>query len=223
MAKAIPSTKRLQIDKAYARVLIAVAVTSFVVVFSLIASKALLSQRAYQGRVISAKTKAVAQLKANVNATQSLVSSYTAFVNESDNVLGGNPKGTGDSDGDNAKIVLDALPSKYDFPALATSLEKIMTSQNIKIGGITGTDDEIQQQNTAAPTPQPVNMPFQISFSGNYTSVQNLISILQRSIRPIQIQTLSLNATGQGVQATLSADTFYQPEKNLTITKKEIK
>src|SRR6185436_19057656 len=99
-----------------------------ITVFSLMASRGLLGQRSYQARVINEKGKAVKQLQSNVAATKSLVDSYSNFTSLSSNVLGGNPRGTGDKDGDNGKIVLDSLPSKYDFPALTTSLEKILST-----------------------------------------------------------------------------------------------
>ena len=76
----------------------------------MVASRALWSQRGYQSRVISEKEKAVSQLESNIAATNQLAISYNAFVSTPDNVIGGNPNGTGDRDGNNAKIVLDALP-----------------------------------------------------------------------------------------------------------------
>ena len=50
--------KRLLIDKANATMLLTIGITSFIVVFSLIASRALLSQSGYQARVLSEKQKA---------------------------------------------------------------------------------------------------------------------------------------------------------------------
>ncbi len=139
-------TKRLIINKANATMVIAIAVATFVTVFCLITAKALLSQRAYQARVITRKEKAKDQLKENIKSVEALDTSYKEFVSSPVNVLDGNPAGTGEKDGDNPRIVLDALPSKYDFPALATSLEKLLTDRNYKVDGITGTDEEIAQQ-----------------------------------------------------------------------------
>jgi len=223
MARAI-SAKRLMIDKANSRMVIIVAAASFVTVFALVASRALISQQAYQSRVTNEKEKAVKQLKANIGAVQDLQTAYQAFVNTPENVLGGNPKGQGDKDGDNARLILDALPSKYDFPALTTSLEKILTSQNFKIERIEGTDQEVQQEaNGSSPNPKPVDMPFQVSFSGTYTSMGTLLQTLEKSIRPIQIISLDLNGTDSDMHATVSAKTFYQPAKSLSITTKVVK
>lgn len=218
------SSKRLLIDKANNMIVLVVAAASFVTVFSLVASRALLSQQAYQARVTSEKEKAVKQLKTNINAVKDLHTAYQAFVSTPDNLLGGNPKGSGDKDGDNARLILDALPSKYDFPALATSLEKLLSLQNFKIQGITGTDQEIQQStNASSPNPEPVPMPFQISFSGSYASMGFLFQTLERSIRPIQIHTLDLTGRDSDMQATISGQTFYQPAKSLSITTKVVK
>lgn len=222
MARTVSFTKRSLITKANSTIVAATAVAAFVVVFTLFAGKTLASQAAYQNRVISAKKKALSQLKSDLSARDSLVNSYQAFVDTSQNVLGGNPNGTGDQDGDNAKIVLDALPSKYDFPALATSLEKVISSQGLQILGITGTDQELSQDQSSA-TPQPIAMPFQIQVSGSYQSIQSLVSTMERSIRPFQIQTVELSGDQGSMTATISAQTFYQPEKSLQIGSKVVK
>jgi Tfp pilus assembly protein PilO len=218
-----PSLKKIQIDKANSRMVAIIAAASFVTVFSLVAAKALISQQRYQSRVISAKGEAVDQLKKNIAASKNLENAYGTFVSQSSNVLGGNPQGTGDKDGDNGKIVLDALPSKYDFPALTTSLEKILSNPGYKIESITGVDDEANQQNSSGPNPTPIEIPFQIGVSGTYASMQTLVDTLQHSIRPFQIQTISLTGADNTLHATINAKTFYQPEKTLTITTKEIK
>lgn len=218
MAKAISSTKRALISKANSRIVVTTAIAAFVVMFSLVASKALLSQASYQNRVITKKKAALTQLKADLNARDSLVNSYQAFVGTSQNVLGGNPDGTGDQDGDNARLVLDALPSKYDFPALATTLDKLITSQNLQILSITGTDEEVAQANNqSSSTPQPIAMPFEFQVSGKYDSIKKLEDIFEHSIRPFQVQKIELSGNEGNMTATVTAQTFYQPEKNLNI------
>jgi Pilus assembly protein, PilO len=212
------------IDKANTTIVAATAVAAFVVVFTLFAGKTLISQAAYQNRVISVKKKAVAQLQTDIQATNNLVSSYKAFVDTPQNVLGGNPNGNGPTDGDNAKVVLDALPSKYDFPALATSLEKLLTSQNVQIQSITGTDQELAQANDeSSPDPQPVAMPFQVSVTGSYKSIQALVGAFGASIRPFQIQTMQFSGSDSNMTLVLSAQTYYQPEKVFSITKEVVK
>ncbi len=224
MANISPSGKRVQISKANSLIVISVAVSSFLVVFSLVACRALLSQRAYQSRVIAKKEAARDQLKKNLDAATPLINAYKTFVGTTSNVLGGNPSGTSDKDGDNAKIILDALPSKYDFPALATSLEKLLDQNGIKIDGITGTDLEITQgSQQTSPTPQPVEIPFEINFEGNYGNIQKLISIFEHSIRPFYIDSINYSGTDKDLTLDLKAKTYYQPEKDLTIRTEIVK
>lgn len=236
------STKRLQIDKANQLIVIILSVAVFVAIFSLFVSKALLTKRAYQSRVIAGKEKALKQLEDNVKAVDSLNVTYKAFVSTPQNIIGGGITGTGDRDGDNAKIVLDALPSKYDFPALATSIEKILGDKQYKINSITGVDDEIAQSGTspkvpttstatstattatkATTAPVPVPVPFTASVTGTYASMQGLMQTLERSIRPIQVTSITLAGNDSSLQLDVSANTYYQSEKVYTITKKDIK
>lgn len=223
MDKGVFSIKRLQITKANSTIMTVIAVASFVVTVSLVGSRALLNQRSYHQRVIAEKEKAVKQLEDNVKAVESLQQSYSSFINRPENILKGNPNGTGERDGHNAKLVLDALPSRYDFPALATSLEKLLTEKNYDIEGITGIDDEVnQQQNNTSPSPEPVEMPFSIKFSSSYGAVQDMLVTLERSIRPFQIKSIEFSGEDNDLRADIEANTFYQPARNLDITTKEI-
>jgi Tfp pilus assembly protein PilO len=223
MAVGKPSEKRLLINQANSRIVAVTTAASFIVVFCLVASYTLVGQLAYQNRVLGKKKAALSQLKTDINSVQTLETSYTAFVQTPQNVLGGNTHGQGGMDGDNAKIVLDALPSKYDFPALATSLEKLALSQGVNIESMTGTDDEVAQTDSASSTPAPIAMPFQITVTGNYASIQKVVKAFEKSIRPIQVQTLQLTGSDQKMQMNITAQTYYQPEKTLNIKREVVK
>lgn len=224
MAKMDLSTKRLQIDKANLTIIIVTSVAAFLTVFSLVACRSLLSQRSYQSKVIAKKEVAKRQLENNIKSSEKLVASYKAFVSTPDNVIGGSSMGQGDRDGDNAKIILDALPSKYDFPALATSLEKLVTERNYKIVSITGIDEELTQLTAVeTSTPEPVEMPFVINVQGNYDSMQSLVEVFERSIRPFYVTKLSLNGSDSAITLGITAKTYYQPEKSLSIKNEVVK
>jgi len=226
MAKtAALSTKRVLIDKANTQLVIYVSVAAFILVFSLVATKTLISQASYQNHVISAKHVAVNQLKTDISATTQLKTSYDAFTSTPQNVIGGNPNGNGSQDGNNAKIVLDALPSTYDFPGLTTSLDNLLTAQSgITVNSIAGTDEEATLGGSeSSSSPQPVPIPFTVSVAGSYASLQNVISTFENSIRPIQVQTLNLSGTGSSVTMTVAAQTYYQPPKSLNFQEQVVK
>jgi Tfp pilus assembly protein PilO len=222
--KAAIETKRIAIDKASAQMVAVVAVAAFVTIFCLVAARAVWSQNRYQARVTSAKEKAYAQLQKNLRSFDSLVSAYKGFDAASTNVIGGLKAGTGDNDGSNSKIILDALPPAYDFPALTSSIEKILADRGLKVSSITGTDDLSQQSNTSSPDPQAVSIPFSFSVkNGSYQSVQQLTTALENSIRPFQIDIINLSGGANDMTVTINAHTYYQPAKSVSITKKVIK
>lgn len=217
------SSKRLQIDKANALIIGLMAGASFVAVFCLLASRALLSQHAYQSKVIDGKETAVKQLQTNAKAVDSLKESYQKFVDQPVNLLGGSNTASGERDGDNARLVLDALPSKYDFPALTTSLEKILTGQGFRINSISGTDDEIAQSKPPASGSALVEIPFKFSATGTLDFSQKLMETMQHSIRPFNIQILELTGGEDALTVQAEAKTYYLPEKTLTIEKEDVK
>lgn len=224
MAQGQISLKRIGVDKINSRMVTVTAGAAFLVVFFLVASYALFGQLMYQNKVIDTKKKAVSQLRANIKARDSLVVSYKAFVGSNQNLLGGVPEGSGPKDGGNAKIILDALPSKYDFPALASSLEKLLVDQRVSIKSITGIDDEvIQGAQTSAGTPVAVEIPFEVSVSGDYAAIQGVIKALDLSIRPFQVLSTQITGDQESLTLKFTAKTFYQPEKTLNIDMKVVK
>lgn len=224
MPKLALSTKRALIDRANTNVVVLTSVAAFVLVFCGVATKTLISQAAYQNRVISQKRAALNLIKSDIGNVTKLKTSYSDFSGKPVNVLGGSSTGTGAQDGNNAKLVLDALPSGYDFPALATSLDKLLGSQQVTITSITGTDDELAQKaNNSSAVPTPVEMPFQVAVTGSYDNIQTLVSTFEKSIRPIKIQTMDIAGNQSALSLTVTAETFYQPAKSLSITTKVVK
>lgn len=224
MAKKLELTsKKVQISKAEATVVGVIATAVFVTVFSLVSAKALWAQRGYQAKVIGKKEAAVKQLEENVNSVNDLVTSYKQFVSAGTNIIQGNPAGKGDKDGDNARLVLDALPSKYDFPAVASSFEKIFEDRKID-GNVSGTDDEVaQSQATQTGSPTPIEIPLTVTMNGSYNSVKSLISVFEHSIRPFSLQRVTLSGGAQNMAMSIELKTYYQPEKSLKLSiKKEV-
>lgn len=219
MANPKGSIKHLAISKANTQVVIIAGVAGFVTALCLVIAQAYISQNAYLSKVTERKEAANQQLQANLAAVSELTKSYDAFQNKKINVIDGQADGKGQNDGPNSKIVLDALPSSYDFPALTSSIEKILTDRQLTVDAISGTDEEIVQKEVASsPTPVPVPMAFSFIISdANYEKVQDVISALSRSIRPIQIDSLTISGGGDEMELEVSAHTFFQPPKNLTI------
>lgn len=214
----VGSIKHALIDKSNTRIVVTISIAVFAVVFSLVSTKTLWSQATYQNRVISEKNKAKNQLKENLEVVKKFKPSYDTFVGATTNIIAGNAFGIGPQDGNNAKIILDALPSKYDFPALATNLETLVQSQGVALTALSGTDDEVSQAaNISSPDPQPVEMPFEFSATGDYAKTQALVSAIERSVRPIKINSIDISGNQGSLTTSISAVTYYQPAKSLKI------
>jgi hypothetical protein len=254
------SVKHMQINKANNLMFIVVALSAVIVVFSLASAKTLLSVSSYQHRALKAKHDAIKKLQNNAKEAEALKKQYDTFENQNPNILGGvggldvaeaiatqgeaagSIKVNGQTinlsgqDGDNAKIVLDALPSSYDFPALISSVEKIAIQDNIPLQGIGGTD---QGNNTstsatssttsssgsasgAASSSSTPSIQFSISTQTDYNTAQVLIKDLERSIRPVDISQFTLNGNGNLMNITIQATTAYQLPISLTITQKAV-
>lgn len=214
-----PSLKKLQIDQATRNMVIAASLASFITIFSIIAGHSLLSLLSYQNKVINARQTSLNKLNTDLTAASQLSTSYINFNNQSPNLLGASINGNTGNNGNNAKIVLDALPSQYDFPALATSVQALLSNRGVSIAGITGTDDSSNNtgtQNTSAAGP--IAIPFSFSVKGPYQNIQNVITATQSSIRPIQIQTLDLRGDQNDMTLSITAQTYYQPGVKFTLT-----
>lgn len=232
------SVKRVKINKANQTIVAVVAVSSFILVFSLVAAKALASQYSYQNRVASAQQQSVNQLQQDSQAANSLITSYNTFVNQPTNIIGGNEFGSGNQDGSNSKIILDSLPNTYDFPALVTSVQNLISVQGVSIQSITGTDTggsglaptsttTPTTTTTLAPTPgnqtTPIAIPFTFTVQGPYSAMETVISNLQNSIRPIQIQSIDMSGSDNTMTMVVDAQTYYLPSSGLSLTQETIK
>lgn len=224
MARPRGSVKHLQINKANTQVLIIAGLAGFLTVMSLVFSQAYLSQNKYLDKVNNKKKEASVQLHKNLDAVEKLSAAYNNFQSRPINVIGGSATGEGQNDGPNSKIVLDALPTSYDFPALTASIEKILTDRKLKVDSITGTDDELAQVDAASsPDPQAVPMAFTFTISGaNYDSIQDVMKALTQSIRPVQVDSFTITGGNSDMKLDVAAHTFYQPPKNLSIKKEAV-
>jgi len=227
MSKPKISVKHLQIDKANRAVILATVSSVVIIVFGIVIGRAMFLRQGFQSRVIKEKEIAVKQLQANIEAKNKIVDAYKVFTSPQTNVLGGSTAegAVSDKDGDNARLILDALPSKYDFPALATSVEKLLKTRGYTIASISGTDDEVAQATTdPAANPESIEIPIGFTVEKtDYEGAQNLVKLFESSIRPFKVQQLSINVQSGSMELDIQGITYYQPEKILSITKKVVK
>jgi hypothetical protein len=205
--KKTTSIKHVQINRSQSTMLAIIAAATVVVVFSLFATKTLIVKGAYQRRALHARKDVVTKL----------FDQYKVFADQDPNFLGGTLKGGTNLDGDNPRLVLDALPSKYDAPALASSVEKLLQGENVSISSLSVKDDPAG--NSDQPQPEPIPTPMAFSFEGttSYPTAALLLADFERSIRPFDLNTLEISGTDSQLKLTVGMTTYFQAAKSLNL------
>jgi Tfp pilus assembly protein PilO len=198
------SVKHVQVDRQHLQIIIVVSLATAGVIFTIFAMQSMYMKARYQSKVISKRTSANKILEANVKKAKTIAVTFNAFDNQQEDILGGKEK--------NSKIVLDSLPSKYDFPALASSISNIATTNGLSIKQLSGTDNEVAAEQESA-SPKPIEMPFEVTVDGTYEKIQSFLDGMQKSIRPIKVQKVTLKGSEGDMSASITAVTYYQPAK----------
>ena len=218
--------KRLKTDGSETRVVLIVAVAAIVTVFCLVSAKTLFSQATYNKRVLDARRDALTQLEANTTAADQLVGQYQIFQTGTTNIIGGKNStdpGLTPPNGDNARIVLDSLPSKYDFPALISSVAKILDNNGFKNQVVEAKDESSTLNSDPTPKPELKTITLVVNGTGNYKAVKTLVKDFERSIRPFDITKVEIKGSESNMTVALTMNTYFQPALSLTLSTKEIK
>ena len=227
--KEVAIRKKQKIAKASKNMFITVAVTSFVVGIAVVATGFLAKKIIFNQKVINAKNETVNNLKANNSNFASLEENIKILsANEALSSLKVNP--TQDAIG----VVLDALPANGNSTAFGASLkEKILNVDNVKIENLTvnTTQDEMSggstssaASTTATTTEKPLNtISFTFKVIGSITSFNDVLRKIEKSIRPIAIDAITLETGNDTSYMTVSGHTNYQPELRAELKTKTIK
>lgn len=229
----LTSTKQVKIDKANTTILVILSVCSFVFVFSLLASKTLISQYSYQSRVTKAQQATVDRLNTDKQAAVSLVASYNKFNAEQTNIIGGSAvTSTSNQDGTNTKIILDALPIIYDYPSLIASLPNLInTIPGLSVTSVSGGNGPTASTSTTGgaattevtSTSTPTSIPVNFSFSGSLATDNQALDNIENSIRPIQVTSVDLSGTDSDASMTVTGLTYYLPSVGFSTNSETIK
>jgi len=221
--------KRQQITKTNQQMLIWVAIAALVVTICAVLAFNFTQRIIYQAKVNNELAKTSDTLTNSLKSIPNLISNVNTLQTNQDLLaLRINPTDTA------FQVVLDALPTVDDSTSLASSLQqRILGPSQVAIQKITVTDQgQMVTANTPAPTGQATNGSttptvgnFQFSFtiSGDLSTVTTAIQNLEKSIRPITINTLTIQAGSNGqLQVTVNATTYYLPSVNYQLDSKEV-
>jgi hypothetical protein len=226
MAEIKPPT-RVRVSQMQSNIFVITAVATAICVFSLVSAKALLSQASYQRKVLHERRIALGILATDKTSAATLITQYQQVFENSDptNVIGGKNDASASAvppDGDNARIVLDSLPTSYDYPALISSVSAILSGNGISNASINGTDESASASSSSSVSPTPVAILLSIGGNGTYSNVQRVITDLERSTRPFDVTNIQLSGGAGSMTFNLQATTYYQPARSFNLSTKAV-
>ncbi len=213
--------KRQLIANANQSMFVWVAIASVAVSVCIVSAQFLVQKWDYTNHILGAKYKAADQLKKNITSAKQLQDAVNALVSNNDlasvKTVPSDP---------NTKSILDALPSKFDPTAFATSLQQaILNRSGVTIEGISVPSDQAPDtttgDTTADPTPQ--EMKFSVTVNGSYDKIRNMMLDFERTIRPIKITAITLDGNDAAMNATISGVTYYQLSKSADVKQGAVK
>lgn len=222
--KDVAIRKRTQISKANRTMFAWVAVSSVVLGFALVGTIFLFQMLLFNERVLTQKEKTISILKINNDQVDDLEAQVRVLdTNQALIDIKANPN-------DQAiQVILDALPSDRNELALGASLQKKLlagipglTVNSVQFQDISSSDSNVQTASEGASS-GPFEIPFRLSVSGSETALKQALSNLERSIRTIDITSITIESQGSSRTLTIEARAFYEPARVVELKDKVVK
>lgn len=227
MQKDAALRKRTQIAKANRTMFLWVAIVSVILGVALVASIFLVQKIIFNERVLAEKAKTVSTLEKNNVNIKKLEENIRALDTNADlSKVKVNP------DDQAIQVILDALPSEANSPALGASIQNkllagipgltLVSLQVDPVLGVETLDPSTQSTTVAAPSGQS-EITFRFSVSGSETALKAALTNLERSIRTINISSLRIESQGTSRLLTVQASAFYEPARVVQLKDKVVK
>ncbi len=221
--------KRTQIAKANRTMFVWVAAVSVVFGFALVGSIFLAQKIFFNEKVLTEKDKTISVLNKD-NSNVSELESQVRVLDTNQALATAKAKPTDQT----IQVILDALPSEANSLALGASLQNVLLKgvsglslQSLQVDPVAGveslsTDGSTQSASVATGTTQP-QINFRFSVKGNEAALKEGLSRLERSIRAIDIISLTIENQGSDRLMTVEARAFYEPARTVELKNKVIK
>ena len=226
--------KRQQIAKANRTMFLWVAGVSAVVGIALVASVFLVQKMIFNEKVLSEKAKTASVLEKN-NGVVGELQNQIRVLNTNESLKRVMVPGENQP----VQVVLDALPAEANSSAFGASLQRnFLTAEGIRLDSLTvdpvaGIEVQSDVAGQEAATPSDalndgsaglVTFNFTVSVdSGNANALRDLLLRLERSIRPIDLTSIVIEAQGERLALRVDGRTYYQPAVSTDLKEKVVK
>lgn len=220
--------KRQQIASANRTMFIWVAMASVIVGAAAVAI-VFLSQKAwFNERVLAEKSKTASVLQKNVKTIDAL-KDQVRLMNTNQALRDAMAPGETQA----IQVVLDALPAEANSSALGASLQtkflndpklQIETLRIDPVAGVESTGDSAVTDASSTAGTNQVHFSFTVSVaSTDVNALKDLLQRLERSVRAIDVTSLTIEGQGNRVAMTVDGNAFYEPAKTVELKDKVIK
>ncbi len=224
--------KRQQIANANRMMFTWVAIISAVVGIAIVVSIFLLQKAWFNEKVLAEKSKTASILVHN-NEVIGQLKDEVRVLNTNDALKSAMAPGESEP----VQVVLDALPSEANSSALGSSLQEkflndpALTIESLNVDPVVGvesqSDSNVQDASgTTGVSTGENQITFRFSVStdvNNASKLKNLLQKLERSIRAIDITTLTVETQGTKLVLTVDGNAFYEPAKTVELKDKTVK
>ncbi len=229
--KDVAIRKRQQIAGANKTMFLWVAGISVVVGFCAVGALFLTQKMLFNEKVLSEKSKTAAILVKNNEIIDDL-KAKVRVLNTNQSLMDSRAK----TDDQPLQVVLDALPAEANSTALGSSLqEKLIPGAGITIesfamdtiqGVETQSSDDVQNASSSSASEGENQITFRFAVSAssdNPTPLKEVLQRLERSVRAIDITSLTIETQGPKIVLSVEGRAFYQPAKTVELKDKTVK
>ncbi|RYX79521.1 hypothetical protein EON76_02270 [bacterium] len=215
--------KRQQISRSSRTMFLWVAGASLVIGFSLVIALFLWQKIDFQNKVLAAKSETLATIKENLSSVEKLRENVRLLETNDD------LKATRLKDTDRSvQSVLDALPADANSTALGSSLQsKLLSGVNgvtldmIKVDPVAGVETDSDSGSSAEEGQ--ISFTFTVSTTaGNAESLREVLRRIERSIRAIDLTSLTVEQQGSRLVLSAAGHAFYQSAQSIELKDKVV-
>jgi len=228
--------KRQQIARANRMMFVWVAAISAIVGVAVVLSVFLSQKLLFNEKVLGIKNETASTLEKNNEAINPL-KDQIRVLNTNEQLK----KNMVEGESQPVQVVLDALPSEANSSAFGASLqEKFLRADGVQldilsvdpVAGVESTDanenieDASESSDNAQTNDNQITFRFTVSAPQNQQgqrSLEDILKKLERSIRPIDITTASIEVQGKRLELKVEGMTYFEPAKTVELKTKTVK
>jgi hypothetical protein len=151
-----------------------------------------------QVNIQNAKTKANNQLDADSGSASQLITNYKNM------------------DSATQTLISDSLPITADQPGFLAMLDSMAKQAGLTLRTYSPAQLVTSNLTSAgAGIPAPQNMDVNLGLNGSYTALSKMFGLIEKSARPIRVNSIQVSGSGNSLSIQLSVTTYYQEKASL--------